>query len=177
MTLWRSRIGAGMLALSTLMACGYRFGAVARRDVRRVAVPVFGNQSLRRGFERLLTREVQRQVKETLPYLLVRRADAELVLEGQIVSIEESVLIEGRDDEVLEGSIRVTVEVSLLDASGREVPIARRSQAGPGRQGGILIRDQAEFVIARGESRDSATREALSELAERIAQVLAGPPR
>lgn len=158
-----------------LPGCGYTLGAQTRENVRRVAVPVFENRTLRRGFERDLTRAVQREIKETLPYLLSLENDADLTLKGSILSINESVLVEGRDDEVLEGLIQITVQVQLFDALDKPVLITRQASDNQGIYQ-MIITDQAEFVLSRGETRDSATREAIREMAERIVQILAGPP-
>lgn len=158
-----------------LPGCGYTLGAQTRENVRRVAVPVFENKTLRRGFERDLTRAVQREIKETLPYLLSFEDDADLTLKGSILSINESVLVEGRDDEVLEGLIQITVQVQLFDPMGNPLPITRQASDNQGIFQMVLT-DQAEFVLSRGESRDTATREAIREMAERIVQILAGPP-
>lgn len=172
----RARLGLLALSLGLMTGCGYTFGNVPREDVRRVCIPVFANRTLRRGFERDLTRAVHDRVKDTLPYNLSARDDADIVLLGEIVAINESILVEGPDDEVLEGLIQVSVAVRLEDSIGRPVPIYRQTLGGKSSDGATVFTDQAEYLPGRGESRDTATREALTEMAERIIQVLAGPP-
>ncbi|MDF1662741.1 MAG: LptE family protein [Planctomycetota bacterium] len=164
-----------LILIVNLSGCGYTFGVVARENVRKVAVPVFENKTLRRAFEKDLTFAVQREIKETLPYLLSLEDDADLTLKGTILSINESVLVEGRDDQVLEGLIQITVQVQLFDRMGNLLPITRQASDNQAMTQMVLT-DQAEFVLSRGETRDTATREAIKEMAERIAQILAGPP-
>lgn len=167
--------GVLLCSLATT-GCGYHWGVVARDDVRSVAIPVFSNQTLRRGFERDLTRAVQREVKETTPYLLANRDHADWIILGEIVAIEENVLIEGSEDQVLENLVRVHVSIKIIDRQNQVVPIARQSQAGGRSDGSVLLTDQAEFVTSRGEDRNSATRESIKELAERITQLISGLP-
>lgn len=159
-----------------LGGCGYSLGVVRRDGVETIAVPVFANETLRRGFERDLTRAVQREIKESLPYRLADSDAADLILKGSIVAIEEQVLIEGANDQVLEGLIKIRVRLELVDDRGDAVPIYRRTADGRSGENIVFLTDQAEFVFQRGEDRNSATREAIKEISERIVQVLAGPP-
>ena len=171
----RITLSLAILTLLTVPGCGYHFGVVARKDVRRIAVPVFENKTLRRGFERSLTFAVQREIKESLPYIISLEQNADLTLKGSIISINENVLVEGSNDQVLEGQIQIVVQVQLLDRQGNALQI-RRQASDNQPMDRMIISDQAEFVLSRGETRNTATREALKEMAERIVQILAGPP-
>jgi len=165
-----------LLVLLFSSGCGYHVGSLRRPGIRRIAVPVFANQTLRRGFERDITRAVQREIKESSSYLLSSAADADAVLVGEIRGIQESVLVEGRVDQVLEGKVQVSLAIRLLDRSGRPLSIDRESvSGGADKNGWVALIDQAEYVLTRGEDRTSATREALKELAERVVQVATGP--
>lgn len=152
-------------------ACGYRFGTERLEDTQTVAVPVFANQTLRRGFERDLTRDVLREIKESTTYLIENEKSADLIIRGEILAIDETVLVEGSDDQVLESNIEVTVQVELLDSEGNRLPVRRQTGRGGDNYRSIL-KDRAEFIPSRGETRDTATREALREMAERIVQIL-----
>jgi hypothetical protein len=164
-----------LFMLAAQGGCGYTFGVTPGKNVRTIAVPVFENKTLRRGFERDLTAAVQREIKESLPYVIAFESTADLILRGQIMAIEENVLVEGRNDEVLEGNIQITVQIRLFDKTESEIFITRQASDNQG-PNGMTITDVAEFVPSRGENRSTATREALRQMAERIVQVLAGPP-
>ena len=59
-----------------LLGCGcYSVGVRPVAGLEELAVPLFENQTLRRGVEHDLTRAVRREVLETTPLPLAREAD------------------------------------------------------------------------------------------------------
>lgn len=159
------------LGLLLLQSCGYHFGTERLPAARTVAVPVFENLTLRRGFERDLTRHVLREIKESTSYLLADEQSADLILKGSILAIGETVLVEGQRDEVLENNIELTIQVELVDGEGKGLRIRRQTGRG-GHGTKSILKDRAEYIPSRGESRDTATREAMKEISERIVQIL-----
>jgi len=167
------RLGAArvLLRLSPallLLCCGcYSVGVEPVAGLEEIAVPLFENQTLRRGVEHDLTRAVRREVLETTPLQLTREADgARAVLRGVITQIDEQVLLAGPAEEVLEGGLQVTVRFGVY--RDQALLVGEDSDGDGAPDGEIQLAGYAEYDTARGESRVSATAEALADLAEMI---------
>jgi len=146
---------------AALAACGYTAGVRLPEGVRRVAVPIFGNETFRRGLEFDLTAAVARAVLDRTDVEVTTVPQAQALLRGRIVSATTPTLVEGNPDELLEASVLLTVEAELVEArSGR--PLAR-----------LRLTDRAEIASVRGETRTDAFRESIDTIAERIVLGLA----
>lgn len=130
-----------------------------------IAVPVFENKTLRRGVEVSLTRHVRREVLETTPLHLTRRG-AGPVLRGSVVSIKEGVLISGAQEEVLYSSVSVAVRFGVYEGGRLLIGEDTNGDGAPDEEIGLT--GYAEFDVSRGQSRDTATEEALRDLAEMV---------
>ncbi len=153
-----------ILALLPLVgACGYSFGVEQfGSGVRSVAIEVVQNRTLRQGFEVPLTRAIQRSIArhtDVRPTSSPQHADA--VLRVSLDDIQGNVHVRGFNPPVREGLLDFQLTVQLVDRQG-EVLRERK------------VRDQAEFRTAIGESEDSATAEALSDLGRKIVLALEG---
>ena len=110
------RKAAIMALLALVTGCGYQAGYVARDDLKRVAVPVFANDTFYRGIEIELTRQViTRMEKETL-YGIVDSSRADAVLEGRILAYRLAVLQENERNNPTEVQMVLSVEATLRDA-------------------------------------------------------------
>ena len=152
---------AGALAgLAT--GCGYSAGPLTRRVERRVHLPIFENRTFYRDLEIELTRQVEKELSSRPGISIVPPESADIVLAGTIVDFEQHVLSEDSQDRVRESSVLARVRIEVRDA----------------RTGGVQrayeVRDRAEFLIDRGETLASATREAFFDLARRIVDGLEG---
>jgi len=148
-------------AAAALAACGYRAGLRWPGGIRRVAVPVFENETLRRGLEFDLTEAVARAVLVRTDLDLTSEAEADAVVRGRIREVRTPVLVEGGSAEFLEGAVAFVVEVELVDLRGGD-PLGR-----------LVLRDRAEFSLPRGETRADAFAESIAEMAEKIVLGLA----
>ena len=87
--------------------------------------------------------------------------------------MNEGVLITGAGDAIVESSMTVTIEVAVVDRRDPHRYLVGKDVDGDGRPDApILLTDSANFIPARGESRDTATARVLRDLAERTAQIL-----
>lgn len=156
----RAGITLLLLGLTTmgLSGCGYSLGYRMPEGVRRLAVPLFRNETfpLRREIEYELTRALRQVLELETDVRLVSRSDAEAVLEGTVISVFDRVLTEGPLDQVEESSLTVTTLIQLLRTSDGEVILER------------TITDTAAFSVQGGETEEGARREAIDEIAERI---------
>jgi hypothetical protein len=142
-------------------SCGYKVGFKAKREIRSIAVPIFRNRTLRRGFEFTLADALRREILQRTHLRLSDPDEADAMLQGEILTVNEGVLLEGDLDEIVDSSITVRIKVSLEDLRKKDTVFKDR-----------LLTETAEFVLPRGESKESATREALGDLAERIVFLL-----
>jgi len=154
-----TRAAAAVLLLAAALpaACGYRLGPAAPlAGATTVAMPVFENRTFRRGVETDLARLLSSELIGRSRLRLVETG-ADLVVDGVIVAVEESVHSEREREVVRESSVLVTVEFSVRDGRTGEpvVPVQRLTEREP-------------FVPAIGESLRSARAETLRRLASDI---------
>ncbi len=156
------------LAVASLVGgggCGYTLGFRPAKGIETVAVPVAANASLRRGIELELTELIRNEVLLKTPIAIASEGEADAVLHVSIVNVSERVLVEDANDDVVSSSVTVGVLVTLED---------RRDGSKPLDAVGVSP-ETAEFVLDDGENRDTATTEALQDLAERIVFLLEEP--
>jgi hypothetical protein len=142
----------------------YTFDGGYRKGAETVAVPVFDNLTTRRGQEFDLTNVVAREVATRTPFRVVgSTAGADLVIRGTIVQFSQPALVQGESDEVLEGSVLISLQVRLIDGrSGKVLRDVTRS-------------DWASLVPARGETVDTARFEVFDRLAQWVVRQLEEP--
>lgn len=83
---------AALICLAGLSSCGYSTKPLYQQSVRTVAVPIFGNKTFRRDWEMRLTEAIAKNIEARTPYKIAPEADADTVLTGEIVRIDEVVL-------------------------------------------------------------------------------------
>jgi outer membrane lipopolysaccharide assembly protein LptE/RlpB len=75
-----------------LAGCGYSSKPPFNASVRTVSVPIFANKTFRREWEFRLTEAIDKNIEYRTPYKVVARKDADSLLSGEIVQIQENVL-------------------------------------------------------------------------------------
>ena len=146
--------------LVALQGCGYSTGSMMPEGVQRLAVDVFANDTFYREIEVTLSREISNELRQRSPVIVARRRHADAVLTGRITSVLLPTLIENDRDLISEQAVIVTAEVTLTDL--RDGTVLQRFTAA----------NRAEYVVERGESRETAFAEALRDLAEDIVNTL-----
>ncbi len=123
-------------------------------------VPVFENRTFRRGVESDLERQIAAAVASRS---LLRLVDAggDLVVEGAIIDIKETVLSERENEVIRESAVLVTAEVTVKDGRTGESLVKLRR-----------ITERESFVPTIGESLRSSRAEALKRLAADIVDLL-----
>ena len=144
-----------------LASCGYSAGVKMPGDIRSVAVPVFGNETFRRGLEYDLTAAVARAFLDRTTLRVCPVSEAEAILRGRIRRATTPVLVERGPDDLLESAALLTVEAELVGARSGRV-LAR-----------MTVTDRAEIAAVRGETRSGAFQESIGTIAERIVLGLA----
>lgn len=184
-----------LLALAAAWSAGcmrYRLGngALYRRDIETVHVPIFESDVYRRHLGEWLTEAVVKEIALRTPYRTASRAEADSVLLGKITN--DAKLPRGftstDEPRILDFSLRV--EVSWTDRNGRPIhepcstPIpAALAQAGtnvPSPAPGELSTPSAAtqntpLVPEFGQSMATAQQSAILQLAQHIVSMMEAP--
>ncbi len=118
-----------VLCLSSLAGCGYMVGNLYKAEVRTVEVPIFQNDTFRRGIEYQLTEAVQKEIQTRTSYRLAKGPGADTRLTGRIVGIRKNVLGETQFDDPRELQLSLFVVVTWEDLrtgqllASEEVPL------------------------------------------------------
>lgn len=136
-----------LLALAT-SSCGYEVGNLY--EIRDVKVDMFDNQSERRTHEFDLTDAVVREISSR--GIRVNAKDAAYTLKGRILDMRTPALVDEKGtDQVLVGSLQLSLEIRLIDANGTELWKDHRAET-------------ASFTVARGESFETARQKVFDKL-------------
>ncbi len=153
--------------LLALVSCtGYQLGGVkpaSLAHVKTIAVPMFENGTLHPRASALATSAVANAIIQDGTYRIARVDDADAVLEGNLRTIQYSVLRGSRSDSLRPEELEneVTLEWSLRDARDRTKVLASGTSTG---------RSQL-FVSANLQT---ARNNALPEALERAGEALVG---
>ncbi|GIX04765.1 MAG: hypothetical protein KatS3mg114_0634 [Planctomycetaceae bacterium] len=155
-----------------MIGCGYVVGDNFVPHVRSVEVPIFENQTYRRGLEYQLTEAVQQEIQRRTPYRLARGSQADTRLIGKIVSVRKDVLSETAFDDPRELQLGLAVQVTWLDQRSGQI---LAQQHWPLDDQFFTLSAQAEFAPELGQSLATATHEAVHQLARQIVNMMEQP--
>lgn len=142
-------------------SCGYSSKSLLRSNVRSVYIPVFDNDTFRRGFEFDLTKAVQDQIMLRTRLHIVNKDEADSILLGKITNVDENVLIEDRRDNIVESRVFIVIEIRWVDKRTGRTILERKN-----------IRRPAEFIVRRSETLSSGSDEAFVRVAQGIVEVM-----
>lgn len=80
------------IAAAAAGGCGYSHKELFPAEVRTVAVPIFANRSFYQGVEFDLTEAVVKEIELRTPYKVVPADRADTILEGTVVSVDQTLL-------------------------------------------------------------------------------------
>lgn len=94
---WRVRPGrsgraGALLACLLLVGCGYTHRETFPEQYRTVAVPIFENRTFYRHVETDLSEALAKEIERRTPYKVVPMGEADTVLQGAIVAVEQTQL-------------------------------------------------------------------------------------
>ncbi|MGQ3686140.1 MAG: LPS assembly lipoprotein LptE [Candidatus Loosdrechtia sp.] len=141
--------------------CGYSSQSLLRSNVRSVYIPVFDNNTFRRGYEFELTKAVRDQILMRTNLNIVKKDEADSVLLGNIISVYENVLIHDIRDNIVESLVEIEVDIRWMDRRTGRTIVEKRNIQGP-----------AEFIVLRNETLTSASSEAFVNVARRIVEAI-----
>jgi hypothetical protein len=156
----QARVLAWCLA-ALVAGCGYSARPMTRGDVRTVYVPVFENRTFRRGLEFDLTREVVDKINQKTQLKIAEKDAADTILRGEIVEVRQREVV--RNEPLKPEQVRVVVyaNVTWIDRRTNQVLMKRQNVQSP-----------AEYTVTRRQDSTSASKEAVSDLAEKIVNLM-----
>lgn len=164
--------GLFLLLLLLSSGCGYTLGNGFSPNLKTVSVPIFENDTYRRGLEYQLTEAVQKEIQNRTPYRLARGNDADTRLTGRIVQVRKDVLGENNNDDPRQLQFSILVRVTWENLrtgeilAQQEVPVAPEA---------IPLMSQAGFAPELGQSQATATQIAIDQLAKHIINMMEAP--
>lgn len=165
-------IMGGLLLVLLISGCGYTLGNGFSPNLKTVSVPIFENDTYRRGLEYQLTEAVQKEIQNRTPYRLARGTDADTRLTGRIVQVRKDVLGENNNDDPRQLQFSILVRVTWENLrtgeilAQQEVPVAPEA---------IPLMGQAGFAPELGQSQATATQTAVDQLAKHIINMMESP--
>jgi len=159
---------AGLLLL-LVSGCGYTVGNGFSPEIKTVSIPIFKNDTLRRGIEFQLTEAVQKEVQKRTPYRLAKGLDADTRLTGRIVQSTKNVLGENRFDDPRELQLSLMIAIKWENLRTGEVLAQQEIPLSPT---AIPLATQADFAPEVGQSLATGTQDAVDQLARRIVNMM-----
>ena len=117
-------------------------------------MPIFDNDTFRRGYEFELTKAVRDQILLRTRLNIVDKDEADSILFGKISSVDEGVIIEDRKDNIVESRVSIVVDIRWVDKRTGRTIVERKN-----------IKRPAEFIVRRNETLSSASNEAFVRVA------------
>ncbi len=148
-----------------LSGCGYTVTrSLHSTKYKTIAVPIFSNRTFYQGFEFLLTEELVKVFESRTPYKVVDRSRADTILLGEIIDVSKSPITRDIEARVSEFQLTITVNIIWKDNRTGEVLFERKG-----------FRQAASAIAGLGETEESVSREAFSDISERIVELLEEP--
>jgi len=160
------RGGGRALALGLLAAavagCGYSFRGTLPEHIQTVAVPLFANKTGEPRIESLLTSAVVEAFSTNGRLRVVKREDADAVLEGEVVGYSLLSISYDSQANVRQYRLIMTINLKLLDMRRSAVLFEERN-----------LREKADFQVMNAVSEtisveETAVRTAATEIARAI---------
>ncbi len=157
-----------VLACASTFGCAsYRFGSASmfRPGIRTVHVPIARNETFRPDLGVRLTEALVREIETRTPYKVTGDPNADSTLSCRVVSESKRVLTETDTDDPRALDAAVAVRATWI---GRGGELLMQNSVVPNGDLDIKFSQDARFVPEAGQSIDSATQEAIDDLAKRI---------
>ncbi len=151
-----------IVVLFALMSgCGYTTKSLISRKINSIYIPIFENDTFRRGFEFDLTTAVKDEIMSKTKLRIAKKDNADTILTGKIMKVTESMLSSNVRDNIVENRITISVDIKLVDRRTGRTLVEKKG-----------LKRSAEFVVSRGENIKTASQESLADLAEMIVSQL-----
>ncbi len=152
--------------------CGYTVGNAFRAQVRTVAVPVFKNETFRRGLELQLTSAVQTEIQDRTPFLLASDSTADTRLVGSIVQASKSPLTYAPFNDPRQLQLTLAIQVRWEDLRSGQVLAYQQIPISPDT---VALLSTSDWAPELGQTRASAEQKAVTTLARSIVDLMETP--
>ena len=154
-------LALGLLAVA-VAGCGYSFRGTLPDHIQTVAVPVFANKTGEPAVESFLTSAVVEAFSTNGRLRVVKREDADAVLEGEVIGYSVQSISYDSQANVRQYRLVVTLNLKLLDMKKSAVLFEEHS-----------LREKADFQVMNAVSQtisreETAVRTAATEIARSI---------
>ena len=154
-------IALGLVA-AAITGCGYSFRGNLPEHIQTVAVPVFANKTGEPRIESLLTNGVVEAFSTNGRLRVVRREDADAVLEGEVIGYSVQSISYDSQANVRQYRLTVTLNLKLLDMKKSAVLFEEHS-----------LSEKADFQVMNAVSQtisveETAVRTAATEIGRAI---------
>lgn len=150
-----------LVSCSLLAGCGYQVGDILPE--RTIAVPIFHNATLYRGYELSLTRVVISDLLTTTPLRVVSQSDADTVLYGTIHKIQQFTISKDESRQAIELDVVVETQIRWVKKDGTEILPAR------------MISETMHVQVQQGQTVANAIGNSLHKLSRKIVANLEHP--
>jgi hypothetical protein len=138
----------------------YKWASLYREDISTVSIPIFANKEFRRGVEFRLSEAVVKQLEAHSPYRVAPRERADTILEGEVVSIDQSTLSRDVRTAIPQEQLYVlTVNFRWIDLRSGQILLERKH-----------FQQTAPFYGPLGEGEFVGAQNAIERLALAIVQ-------
>ncbi len=143
--------------LALISGCGYTTKSLISRKINSIYIPIFENDTFRRGLEFDLTSAVKDEIMSKTKLRILQKDSADTILTGRIMKVTEGMLSSNVEDNIVESRVTISVHIKLVDRITGRTLIEEKD-----------LKQSAEFVVKRGENIKTASRESLDLLAKVI---------
>ena len=151
-----------VLVVALMCGCGYSTRSLISRDISSIHIPIFENDTFRRGIEFDLTKAVKNEVMSKTNLRIASKDYADTILHGTVKEFKEGIITHGFRDSVVEARMTLFVDIQLVDRRTDRVLVHEKG-----------ISQASEYIVRRGETLESATGEGIVRMAETIVDHLA----
>ncbi len=150
-----------VVVFALISGCGYTTKSLISRKINSIYLPIFKNNTFRRGLEFDLAIALKDEIMSNTKLMITNKDSADTILTGKIIKVTEGMLSSNVKDDIVESRVTIFVDIKLVDRrTGRTLV----DESG--------LNHAAEFVVGRGENINTASQESLSGLAEQIVNQL-----
>jgi hypothetical protein len=151
-----------VLVVALMCGCGYSTRSLISRDISSIHIPIFENDTFRRGIEFDLTKAVKNEVMSKTNLRIASKDNADTILHGTVKEFKEGIITHGFRDSVVEARMTLFVDITLVDRRTDRTLLDKKG-----------ISQTIEYIVRRGETLESASEEGVVDLAETIVNLLA----
>ena len=104
-----------MVIFALISGCGYSNKSLISRKINSIYIPIFENETFRKGLEFDLTNAVKDEIMSNTKLRIAKKDNADTILTGKIQKVTESMLSSNVEDNIVEGRVTIYVDIKLVD--------------------------------------------------------------